>query len=146
MRSSRSARIPTGDWADYLDWFPWWVGVDVRRGGASARSIQSVGDDLIALHLGESESSSQPERWVETALKLILATGVWERVDRSSRAVADLSPAVFAHTADAIDFAALAGKSVAVLGAAASAFDAAATALEAGRRVSADITPGVPGW
>ena len=39
---------------------------------------------------------------------------------------------LYAHTADAIDFAALRGKSVAVIGGAASAFDAAAVALEAG--------------
>ncbi len=39
-----------------------------------------------------------------------------------------------AHTADRIDFAALRGKSVAVVGAAASAFDAAGVALEAGAR------------
>ena len=38
----------------------------------------------------------------------------------------------YAHTADDIDFAALAGKRVAVLGAGASAFDNAATALESG--------------
>lgn len=125
-------RIPTGDWADYLDWFREQVGVDVRR-GVRLESIESVGDDLIALHLVNPESSSQPERWVETTRKLILATGVsGTGGPLIPEAVADLSPAVFAHTADAIDFAALAGKSVAVLGAAASAFDAAATALEAG--------------
>src|SRR5438874_2573109 len=43
-----------------------------------------------------------------------------------------LPPRLYAHTADAIDFAALRGKAVAVVGGAASAFDAAAVALENG--------------
>lgn len=41
---------------------------------------------------------------------------------------------LYTHTADAIDFEALRGKTVAVLGAAASAFDAAGVALEAGAK------------
>jgi cation diffusion facilitator CzcD-associated flavoprotein CzcO len=44
----------------------------------------------------------------------------------------DLPPSLYAHTEDAIDFAALRGKTVAVIGAAASAFDAAGVALENG--------------
>ena len=43
-----------------------------------------------------------------------------------------LPRSLYAHTADAIDFAALRGKRVAVIGGAASAFDAAAVALEEG--------------
>src|SRR6202012_1663632 len=43
-----------------------------------------------------------------------------------------LPPRCYAHTEDAIDFAALRGKVVAVIGAAASAFDVAGVALEAG--------------
>ena len=109
--------------------------------GVRLESIESVGDDLIALHLVNPESSSQPERWVETTRKLILATGVSGTVDRSSpRRSRTCRLRCSAHTADAIDFAALAGKSVAVLGAAASAFDAAATALEAGA-ASVDVHP-----
>ena len=46
----------------------------------------------------------------------------------------NLPPHLYAHTLDAIDFEALRGKSVAVIGSAASAFDAAAVALEAGAR------------
>jgi cation diffusion facilitator CzcD-associated flavoprotein CzcO len=47
--------------------------------------------------------------------------------------IADRLPKTrYAHTAEAIDFAALAGKQVAVIGGGASAFDNAATALEAG--------------
>lgn len=68
----------------------------------------------------------------ETTRKILLATGVSGTGGPNiPDVVAGLSPSVFAHTADDIDFTALAGRRVAVLGAAASAFDAAATALEA---------------
>ncbi|MBD0021699.1 MULTISPECIES: FAD-dependent oxidoreductase [Gordonia] len=135
-------RIPTGDWADYLDWFREQVAVDVRR-GVRLESIEPIADGLLALHLSRVdgaggvddliEQTSGPARWVETTRKVILATGVsGTGGPLIPEVVAGLSPAVFAHTSDTIDFAALSGKSVAVLGAAASAFDAAATALEAG--------------
>jgi cation diffusion facilitator CzcD-associated flavoprotein CzcO len=45
-----------------------------------------------------------------------------------------LPKSVYAHTAEDIDFAGLAGKEIAVIGGAASAFDAAAVALEAGAK------------
>ena len=67
---------------------------------------------------------------------MVLATGIdgsgaWD-VPRFLR---DALPADrYAHTHAAIDFAALAGKRIAVLGAGASAFDNAATALERGAR------------
>jgi FAD-dependent urate hydroxylase len=48
--------------------------------------------------------------------------------------VRHLPKGLYAHTSEAIDFEALRGKSVAVLGSAASAFDAAAVALETGAR------------
>ncbi|MCS3877715.1 FAD-dependent oxidoreductase [Gordonia amarae] len=128
-------RIPTGDWADYLDWFREQVGVDVRR-GVRLESIEPTDDGHIALHLLRVDGSPEEgttRRWVETARKVVLAAGVsGTGGPLIPEVVAELSPAVFAHTADAIDFAALTGKSVAVLGAAASAFDAAATALEVG--------------
>lgn len=72
-------------------------------------------------------------RWTETARKLVLAGGVSGTGGAYIPAeLRDLPAALWAHTADAIDFDSLRGKSVAVLGAAASAYDAAATALEAG--------------
>src|SRR4029077_11070326 len=70
------------------------------------------------------------------ARRVVLATGIdgsgeW----RVPRAVADALPArLYAHTRDEIDFAALRGKRIAVLGAGASGFDNAATALELGAR------------
>jgi cation diffusion facilitator CzcD-associated flavoprotein CzcO len=70
----------------------------------------------------------------ETARKLIFANGV---AGSGAPFIPDLlatavSKGLAAHTGHAIDFAALSGKTVAVIGAAASAFDAAAVALESG--------------
>ena len=72
-------------------------------------------------------------RVIETTRKVILANGVsGNGGPYVSGILKDLPQAFHAHTSADIDFAALRGKSVAVLGGAASAFDAAATALEAG--------------
>ena len=72
----------------------------------------------------------------ETTRKVILANGFGGNggpyvPDVLSR---DLPKELYAHTSERIDFEALRGKSVAVLGSAASAFDAAAVALENGAR------------
>jgi FAD-dependent urate hydroxylase len=70
------------------------------------------------------------------ARRVVLATGIdgsgaWDvpAIVRDA-----LPPDRYAHTRDPIDFAALTGKRLAVLGAGASAFDNAATALELGAR------------
>ncbi|BCJ47674.1 oxidoreductase [Actinoplanes ianthinogenes] len=120
-------RVPTADWIAYLTWFQRQVRVPVRRGVRVLR-VEPGDAGRIRLHLRQQGRDS-----VETVRKLVLATGV-EGIGgpRIPDEVAALSPAVFAHTGHDIDFAARRGRTVAVLGAAASAFDAAATALEAG--------------
>ncbi|MDN7183332.1 NAD(P)/FAD-dependent oxidoreductase [Caballeronia sp. SEWSISQ10-4 2] len=74
------------------------------------------------------------EEHVETARKVILCNGVTGNGAAQIPAVLheNLPRSLYAHTADAIDFNALRGKAVAVIGGAASAFDSAATALEVG--------------
>ena len=66
--------------------------------------------------------------------KLVLATGIEGGGQRRIPAfVRDKLPrAAWAHTSDDIDFAALSGRRVAVMGGGSSAFDNAATALENG--------------
>lgn len=119
--------IPRTAWADYLDWFRAAAELPVRNGVRLVR-IEPA-DGALRLHL---EEAGRP--FSETVRKLVLATGFAGGGGPYLPAViADaLPPALYAHTADAIDFAALAGRRVAVLGAAASAFDAAAAVLEAG--------------
>ena len=126
-------RIPRAAWADYLDWFREITGVVVRYGARLERIEPLLGKDgtpdRFRLHLREGG-----EARVETARKVILANGVSGNgrpiVPSVLRAV--LEAGLGAHTAERIDFAALRGKTIAVIGAAASAFDAAATALDAG--------------
>ncbi|SFZ84567.1 Predicted flavoprotein CzcO associated with the cation diffusion facilitator CzcD [Devosia enhydra] len=119
-------RISRTDWADYLSWYRTTLGLPVRYGTRLVR-IEPDGA-FFRLHLVEGDRPV-----VETARKIILANGVAGSGGPSIPPVLSTLPrSHLAHTADAIDFDRLAGKSVAVVGAAASAFDAAAVALESG--------------
>ena len=120
-------RIPREDWAEYLGWYRRFLGIPVRYGTRLTRIEPAAGH--FRLHL-ESDGAAR----VETARKVILANGVAGNGGAyiPPELTEGLPARLYAHTADAIDFAALRGKAVAVLGGAASAFDAAAVALEAG--------------
>jgi cation diffusion facilitator CzcD-associated flavoprotein CzcO len=112
------------DWADYLLWVRDTVGVRVRNETAVV-DIAAAADGLLRVAFANGEA--------RFARKVVLATGqdgagLWWMPD-----FVNALPARFrAHAADPIDFAALQGRRVAVLGAGASAFDNAAMALEAG--------------
>jgi cation diffusion facilitator CzcD-associated flavoprotein CzcO len=114
-------------WNDYLLWFRRVVGVPVRNGvAAGAISPATTDDGLPALRIETSDGALH-------ARKVILATG---QEGVGSPHLPDFVEALprhlRAHAWEEIDFAALRGKRVAVLGAGASAFDNAATALESG--------------
>jgi cation diffusion facilitator CzcD-associated flavoprotein CzcO len=119
--------IPKELWNDYLLWFRRVTAIPVRNGvTAGAISPARTDDDLSCLAIETSEGR-------RFARKLVLATGQdgiggWWMPE----AVAALPHHLRAHACETIDFAALRGKTVAVLGAGASAFDNAAVALEAG--------------
>lgn len=119
--------IPKEFWNDYLLWFRRVTGIPVRN-GVEAGAITPIRTDcgLPALEIATSAG-------VMRARKVVLATGQegvggwWmpphiEALPRPFRA----------HTNEMIDFNALRGKVMAVLGAGASAFDNAAVALEHG--------------
>lgn len=126
-------RIPRTAWADYLDWFREFLGIAVRYGTRLVRiePVDAAGEvpAHLRLHLQIDGGTK-----IETTRKLVLANGV------AGNGAPYLPPALAAlrttgrvwHTADAIDFDALRGQTVAVVGGAASAFDAAAVALESG--------------
>ncbi len=119
--------IPRELWAAYLLWFRRVVGVPVRNasevieiapaaGGLLAATVQNAGG-LETLH----------------ARKIVLATGQEGMGDWTIPApLRHLPASLCAHAAQPIDFAGLRGRQVAVIGAGATAFDNAATALEAG--------------
>lgn len=115
------------DWAAYLGWY-------ARVTGARIESRTEVtalepGPGFVRATLRQGEA----ERRVH-ARQVVLATG---RVGRP-RVPAPLAPfrgPLVRHSSEAIDFAGLAGRRVAVIGLAASAFDNAAAAAEAGAAV-----------
>ena len=135
--------IAREDWGIYLLWVRDTIGLDVEN-GTEVTSIRPAGDLLAA----ELVTRATGARRTVHARKLVLATGQdgmggwWMPPD-----VEALPPERRAHAADAIDFKALKGRRVAVLGAGASAFDNAGEALEAGatevilfsRRVSPQV-------
>ncbi len=115
-------RAPRQAWIDYLAWYRDFLGIAVRYGTRLDRIEPAEG--FFRLHLNSG---------VETARKIIIATGFGGSGSLAiPDTLADLPRSLYAHAADDIDFAALKGKDVAVVGGAASAFDAAAVALEAG--------------
>ena len=136
-------RIPRMDWAAYLSWYKRFLGIEPRYGTRVAR-IEPAGDHF-RLHLETATGGA-----VETTRKIVLATGfAGGGGTYLPGALKHLPPSLCAHTNDAIDFSALRGKGVAVVGAAAAAFDAAGVALEHGaaevhlfaRRDSVAATP-----
>jgi FAD-dependent urate hydroxylase len=119
-------RIPREAWAAYLAWYRHFLGIAVRYRTRLDR-IEPA-DGYFRLHFEIAGAAR-----VETARKVILATGFDGGGGTFVPAALIALPAqLYGHTADDIDFAALRGKAVAVVGGAASAFDAAGVALEAG--------------
>jgi cation diffusion facilitator CzcD-associated flavoprotein CzcO len=126
-----SGKIPKGMWMDYLRWYRQVLALPVRNDAKVARIVplagaEGVGAEGIEVVLESGETLRSK--------RLVWATGMagdgaWQVPAMIREA---LPKPYWAHTAEAIDFAALEGKRVAVLGAGASAFDNAATALEAG--------------
>jgi cation diffusion facilitator CzcD-associated flavoprotein CzcO len=118
-------RIRRLDWADYLGWYRRFLNISPRY-KTSLDRIEPVGEHF-RLHLRTPDGTA-----TETARKIILATGFSGGGGKFVPEVLtnNLPPSLYAHTEDAIDFTALNGKTVAVIGAAASAFDAAGVALE----------------
>jgi cation diffusion facilitator CzcD-associated flavoprotein CzcO len=119
-------RIPRLQWMDYLRWYRKVIDVPIENG---TELVDLTGEaDTVRLTL----RSASGERKV-AARRLILANGrdalggayvpaLFRKLDRR----------YWAHTSEDIDFEALRGRTVGVIGAGASAVDNAAEALEAG--------------
>ncbi|SEI17544.1 Predicted flavoprotein CzcO associated with the cation diffusion facilitator CzcD [Rhizobium tibeticum] len=120
-------RAPRETWMDYLVWYRRVLDLPVRN-GVTADAILPRADgmlDIVCRQAGRTETM--------IARHLVLATGRDGLGGPFVPPIADdIERTFWAHTADAIDFAALRGKRIGVVGAGASAMDNAATALEAG--------------
>jgi cation diffusion facilitator CzcD-associated flavoprotein CzcO len=121
-------KIDKHDWAAYLLWLRRVLGLPIENGKRLERIVPD-GPYLSARVRDLTDDS------VETVItrKLVLATGIEASGRWWTPAVVErLDKRFWSHTAEDIDFKALAGKRIAILGAGASAFDNAGTALEAG--------------
>lgn len=119
-------RIPRLQWLDYLNWYRRVTGAPVQND--TALSAIAGDSDGVTLDLAGPEGRQRVR-----ARRVILANGrdglggpfvpaFWKAVDKR----------FWSHAHEAIDFTALKGKTVAVLGAGAGAVDNAAEALESG--------------
>jgi cation diffusion facilitator CzcD-associated flavoprotein CzcO len=119
-------RIPRLQWMDYLRWYRRVIDVPVENEVA----LTGMGGDEAAVWLDLKDAKGLRRI---AARRVVLSTG---RDGLGGPYVPplfrDLDRRYWAHSSDAIDFAALRGKTVAVIGAGASAVDNAAEALEAG--------------
>jgi cation diffusion facilitator CzcD-associated flavoprotein CzcO len=117
-------KIPNDVWQDYLTWLKHVLTLPARNGITVLRLVPAAGHVEAALSDGTTLR----------ARRVVVATG---RGGTGGLYVPDaiapgLWPDLAAHTAEPIDFARLRGAHVAVIGGGASAWDNAATALEAG--------------
>ncbi|MDQ1119238.1 MULTISPECIES: NAD(P)/FAD-dependent oxidoreductase [Pseudoxanthomonas] len=121
-------KIPREDWMAYLRWYRGVLRLPVRNDTRLVRLEPLPEQGLHRLHLHDGGTL--------LARKVILATGIqgggqWV----VPKFVSDhLPPTRYAHTSGPLDYAALAGKRIAILGGGASAFDNAQYALQRGVR------------
>lgn len=129
-RWSALDKIPREQWMDYLRWYRDVLALPVRNETRVAM-LRPRDDGLVELDLAGVHGDAGADRVL--ARHVVLATGR-EGLGGPYVPPAGLAlPAhLRAHSSDAIDFGTLRGKRVGVVGGSASAFDNAASALEAG--------------
>jgi FAD-dependent urate hydroxylase len=117
--------IPRRDWMGYLRWYRTIAGLDIRN-EVEVRGIEPAGDLLSV----KTREGAVPARRVMICTGHD-AGGQWAVPEMVSKA---LPPRVYAHSNAPIDFAALEGLRVGILGHGGSAFDAGLAALGAGAK------------
>ena len=123
--------IPKETWASYLAWYRETLSIPVEPETSVGVIDYDAAERCFVVPCTRALVTQ-----VRRARRVVLATGIdgsgeW----RVPRVISEALPRhLYAHTRDDIDFAALRGKRIAVLGAGASGFDNAATALEHGAR------------
>ncbi|MBY0358683.1 MAG: NAD(P)/FAD-dependent oxidoreductase [Candidatus Obscuribacterales bacterium] len=125
--------LPKEQWAEYLQWYRKILELPVRNNTAAGAIEWSTQENCLSVPLTNLTTKKTE---IVYARKVILATGIdgSGRWDIPKQISDNLPKHLYAHTRDPIDFASLKGKSIAVLGAGASAFDNASLALETGAK------------
>ncbi|MGF7156397.1 FAD/NAD(P)-binding protein [Novosphingobium gossypii] len=119
-------KIARGDWMEYLRWYRRVLDLPAENGARLLRIEPVVAHGVHCLHFADGS--------VALARKVVLATGIQGGGEWHTPAVVrdNLPRHLWAHTSEPIDFAALHGKRIGVLGGGASAFDNANFALTQG--------------
>ncbi len=122
-------KISRNDWMEYLKWYREVLNLPVQN-EVKVDLIEPVGNKLHRLHLS---GNGAPSKTI-LARKVVLATGIqgggeWHVPNFVKNA---LPKSLYAHTSETIDFDALKGKKIGILGGGASSFDNANFALSAG--------------
>ncbi|MFT4056211.1 MAG: NAD(P)/FAD-dependent oxidoreductase [Novosphingobium sp.] len=119
-------KIARGDWMEYLRWYRRVLDLPVENGAKLQRIEPVVAHGVHCLHFADGS--------VALARKVVLATGIQGGGEWHTPAMVrdNLPKHLWAHTSEPIDFAALHGKRIGVLGGGASAFDNANYALTQG--------------
>lgn len=123
-------KIPRGDWMNYLRWYRKVLQLPVLNEAKLKLIEPTAGEGFHRLHIEGAGASSE----LLLARKVILATGIqgggeWHVPPMIQER---LPSRLYAHTSEPIDFEALKGRRIAILGGGASAFDNANFALSAG--------------
>ncbi|WP_315838544.1 NAD(P)/FAD-dependent oxidoreductase [Bradyrhizobium prioriisuperbiae] len=121
-------KVPRTEWHHYLNWVRDVAGIDVTN-NAEVFDIEPLPDGLLAVHANIGGGMQ-----TLYARNVVLATGIEGSGSWTTPKLIEqsLPRHLYAHTSEAIDFTQLSGQKVVVIGAGASAFDNAATALEHG--------------
>lgn len=119
-------KIPRGAWMDYLRWYRRTLAIPVRNDTRLLRVEPLPDAGLHRLQLAGGQAL--------LARKVVLATGIQGGGQWTVPALVSsrLPPHLYAHTSGPLDYAALAGKRIGILGGGASAFDNAQYALDNG--------------
>lgn len=125
--------IPRLDWNEYLTWYREVTGVDVQYASHVTEVAPPDDEGYFVLTVEVTGADGLVKEQVLRARRVVFALGLdgggGPNVPAPIRA---LPERLWAHTEDAIDFEALTGKRVLILGGGASGFDNASAALDAG--------------
>jgi len=121
-------KIPREDWLDYLKWYREVLNLPIEN-KTRLDLVEPQAEGLYKLHLTGPDGAREV-----LARKVVLATGIqgggqWHTPDFVKQS---LPKSRYAHTSEAIDYAAMKGKRIAILGNGASSFDNAQHALKLG--------------